>query len=224
MYRGKTINLVMPCFNEEDGLEEMLPAVPDFVDEVIVVDNNSTDRTADVARRYGAKVVSEKTPGYGAAYKAGFKAVTKDVVVTMDGDCTYPLDEIASCIDYLVDRDLSFVSGARFPLMSPESMNLTNRVGNRILTLTTELLFQKHLIDSQSGMWVFFADVLDKFSLQSDGMPLSEEIKIRAIKDPSIRFAETRISYASRVGEVKLDKWRDGIRNLLYLVWLRLEP
>src|SRR4029079_2721541 len=86
MHRNLTISVVIPCYNEEDGVRQVLSRMPKEVDEFVVVDNNCTDRTAEVARGMGARVVAEKTPGYGAAYKAGLKAATKDVVVTLDGD------------------------------------------------------------------------------------------------------------------------------------------
>jgi len=94
MHRSLTISVVIPCYNEEDGVREVIGRMPKAVDEVVVVDNNCTDRTAAVATSLGAKVVTEPTPGYGAAYKAGLKAATGDLVVTLDGDGTYPPEEI----------------------------------------------------------------------------------------------------------------------------------
>ena len=75
--------------------------------------------------------------------------------------------------------------------------------------------------DSQSGMWVYRSSVYQKMRLTSDGMPFSEEIKIEAIRAKDIRFGEYPVNYHPRVGEVKLDKWRDGLRNLSFLVQKR---
>ena len=72
MYKGQTITVIIPCLNEEQGIERVLSRMPEFVDETIVVDNGSTDRTSDVARSMGAKVVREDVRGYGRAYKTGF--------------------------------------------------------------------------------------------------------------------------------------------------------
>ena len=94
MYRDKTISLVIPCYNEEEGLRQLLPKIPAIVDEVLIVDNASTDNTARVARELGARVVEEKIKGYGRAYKTGFKNATGDIIITMDGDGTYPPESI----------------------------------------------------------------------------------------------------------------------------------
>ncbi len=224
MYRGKTISVVIPCYNEEEGLRRVIPSVPASVDEIVVVDNNSTDSTSDVARSLGARVVFEGKQGYGAAYKAGLPAVTGEITVTMDGDGTYPVEQIEECIDYLLDNDLDFVSASRFPLRDPGAMNFSNKIGNTVLTIATFVLFMHAIRDSQSGMWIFRSAVYPELAPRSDGMPLSEEIKIAAIRNPRIAFGEYNINYHPRIGEVKLQKWRDGMLNLLYLLKLRFTP
>ena len=105
MYREKRISLVMPCLNEEQGLPEVARDLPAIVDQVIVVDNNSTDNTAAVARSYGWTVVSETRRGYGRAYKTGLAAATGDVIVTMDGDGTYPRNFIPILLDVMVEEE-----------------------------------------------------------------------------------------------------------------------
>ena len=222
MHRGLTISVVIPCYNEEEGIQQVIRAMPAYVDEVVVVDNNSTDRTSEVARSLGARVVFQPRKGYGAAYQAGLPAATGDIIATLDGDGTYPADEISVLVDALEEGKLDFISGSRFPLRNREAMNVTNQVGNLVLTLATALLWFRPLRDSQSGMWVFRRSVLPRLRLTSDGMPLSEEIKIEAIEKLGPRFAEVGIDYRPRIGEVKLQKWRDGWRNLSFLFAKRL--
>jgi len=217
MHRNLTISVVIPCYNEEHGVREVLGRMPKAVDEFVVVDNNCTDRTAEVARSMGAVVVAEKTPGYGAAYKAGLRAATRDIVVTLDGDGTYPPEEIPRLVDQLVDRGWDFLSASRFPLVNPRAMHLTNRLGNGVLTVAAALLFFKPIRDSQSGMWVFRRSGLEKMKLTSDGMAFSEEIKLEALLR-GLKFGEGHIPYGERIGEVKLQKWRDGYENLMFLV------
>jgi glycosyltransferase involved in cell wall biosynthesis len=218
MYRDLTISVVIPCYNEEDGVQRVIKSLPACVDEVVVVDNNSTDRTAEVSKALGARVVPETRKGYGAAYKAGLPAVTSDITVTMDGDCTYPSEQIEECVDYLVDNDLDFVSAARFPLQNPEAMNFSNKIGNMVLTVAMLVLYGTKIRDSQSGMWIYRSKVYPMMNVTSDGMPFSEEIKIEAIRSKQIRFDEYHVNYHERIGEVKLDKWRDGFKNLWFLV------
>ena len=224
MYRENTVSVVIPCFNEEEGIASVIDALPPSVDEVVVVDNNSTDRTAEVAEGRGARVVFEKRKGYGAAYKAGLPAVTGEITVTMDGDGTYPMEQIEECIDYMIDNGLDFVSASRFPLRNPSAMNFSNKIGNNLLTFASLILFMKGIKDSQSGMWIYKSSAYRLLKPKSDGMPFSEEIKIAAIRHPEVKFDECHIDYHPRIGEVKLDKWRDGIRNLIYLIKLRFTP
>ena len=217
MHRQQRISLVIPCYNEEHGVRQVLGRVPSAVDEVIVVDNRSTDGTAAVARRMGARVVAEDRRGYGAAYKAGLAAATGDVVVTLDGDGTYPPEHIPRLVDVLFERDWEFLSACRFPLADPGAMGVSNRVGNWVLTVAAAILFRTAIRDSQSGMWVIRRPVLERLRLTSDGMAFSEEIKLEALMR-GVRFGEAHIPYGERAGTVKLQKWRDGWLNLTFLV------
>ncbi len=94
MYKNKTISIVIPCYNEEEGVRHLISKMPTLVDEVIIVDNGSTDNTAQVAKEMGATVVEEKIKGYGSAYKCGFRHAQGDIIITMDGDGTYPPESI----------------------------------------------------------------------------------------------------------------------------------
>jgi glycosyltransferase involved in cell wall biosynthesis len=217
MHRDLSISVVIPCYNEEDGVREVIGRMPGAVDEIVVVDNNCTDATAEVARSLGARVVPERTRGYGAAYKAGMKAATSDLIVTLDGDGTYPPEDIPRLVDTLVDRDWEFLSASRFPLTDATAMHLSNRFGNWVLTVAAGVLFFKPIRDSQSGMWVFRRSLLERLRLTSDGMAFSEEIKLEALAR-GCRFGEAHIPYGARIGEVKLEKWRDGWDNLSFLV------
>ena len=192
MLQNLKISLVIPCYNEEDGVREVIERCPPGIDEIVVVDNNCTDRTAEVARSLGAVVVSERTPGYGAAYKAGMKAATGDVIVTLDGDGTYPPESIPMLVDKLVEKRWDFLSACRFPLADKAAMGLTNQFGNWVLTVTAMVLFFTPIQDSQSGMWVFKRSLLDRMRVTSDGMPFSQEIKLEAILK-GYRFGETHI-------------------------------
>ena len=226
MRNDKKISVVIPCYNEEGGIGSVIPTLPDFIDEIVVVDNNSTDRTAEIAESLGARVVFEKKQGYGNAYKAGLPAAEGDIIVTMDGDGTYPAHAISYLLDTLFIDDLDFVSAARIPVQWIHSLNMIKRYfGNLGLSLATLLLFGIRLRDSQSGMWVFKRDVLDKVQVVSDGMPFSEEFKIRAFDCDDIvaREVPVQFKYITRVGDSKLNLWSDGFRNLMYLFKLRKE-
>jgi len=221
MYRGKRISVVIPCHNEEDGIRTVIEQMPPIVDEILVVDNASTDRTAEVARELGARVVFEGRKGYGRAYKTGFAKARGDIIVTTDGDGTYPPDSIPLLLHVLVEEKIDFMTARRWRSRSGEDKSPIRLLGNAILSGTTVGLFFKFIIDSQSGMWVFRRSILDRVRVTSDGMPYSQEIKLEAILK-GFRFGEKHIAYGARIGEVKLQKWRDGWLNLSFLFRKRL--
>lgn len=224
MYKNQRVTVVIPCLNEEEGVRKVLEAIPSFVDEVIVVDNGSTDRTAAVARELGALVVSELNRGYGRAYKTGFSRATGDVIVTLDGDHSYPADALSYLLEAFMHCRVGFLSASRLPTLTPEAMSLKHKVGNRVLSFMMSVLFLRWVNDSQSGMWIFRRDALKHMNLTSDGMAFSEEIKIEAIRHKEIGFREMFINYSQRVGEIKLRPWRDGFANILFLLRKRLNP
>jgi hypothetical protein len=217
MYKGQSITVIIPCLNEEQGIEKVLRAMPDFVDEVIVVDNNSTDRTSDVAAGLGAKVIREDVRGYGRAYKRGFAVATKDLIVTLDGDQSYPVDALSYLLEAFRHLEVDFLNACRFPVRDHRAMSLRSKFGNLVLGLAMSLLFFRWVRDSQSGMWVLRRSILQDMKLESDGMAFSEEIKIEALLNPRVRFGEISIQYSSRLGESKLNAWRDGVQNLLFM-------
>jgi glycosyltransferase involved in cell wall biosynthesis len=222
MYRGKTVSVVIPCHNEEDGIRAVMAQMPPIVDEVLVVDNASTDGTAAVARELGARVVPERRKGYGRAYRTGFQHARGDIIVTMDGDGTYPPDSIPLLLHVLVEEKIDFMSARRWRSRSGESKSPLRLLGNAILSGATMALFFRFIIDSQSGMWVFRRDVLRKIDPRSDGMALSEELKILAFTHRDLRCLEMPIYYGERIGESKLNLWKDGFGNLLFLAKMRL--
>ncbi len=218
MYKGQRITVIIPCLNEERGIEKILRAMPEFVDEIIVVDNNSTDRTAEVAQALGAKLIREEVRGYGRSYKRGFADATGDLIITLDGDHSYPVDALSYLLEAFLHLDVDFLNASRFPVRDARAMSFKHKLGNLVLSLAMSVLYLRWVRDSQSGMWVFRRSILEKMRLEADGMAFSEEIKIEALKNSRIRFGEISILYGSRLGEKKLNPWRDGFFNLFFLV------
>ncbi len=218
MYRSQSITVIIPCLNEEQGIESVLRRMPEFVDQVIVVDNGSTDRTSEVAKSFGAEVIREPVRGYGRSYKKGFSFAKGDLIVTLDGDHSYPPDAISYLIEAFLHLEVDFLNASRFPVRDRRAMSWKHKFGNWVLSLAMSLLYFRWVRDSQSGMWVFKRSILKDMRLISDGMAFSEEIKIEALRNRTIRFAEISILYSSRLGEIKLNPWRDGFYNLWFLV------
>lgn len=221
MYKRKKISVVIPCYNEERGIKFTFKGIPKFVDEVVVVDNLSLDETAKVAKKLGAKVVSEKRKGYGYALRKGIDKASGNIVVTIDGDATYPIEDLKMAINYLLDNNLDFVSCSRFPLRNRDSMHWQNLLGNKLVSLLMKMLFLREFKDGLSGMWVFKRSVYTKLLPLSSGWNLSEEIKIEAYLHPEVKFDEFRVNYHPRYGKSKVWPVKVGLENILYLFYLR---
>src|SRR5262249_36112712 len=147
----------------------------------------STDRTSEVARELGALVIREDVRGYGRSYKTGFAAASGDLIVTLDGDHSYPPDAISYLLEAFLHLGVDFLNASRFPVRDREAMSLKHKIGNLILSLAMSVLYFRWVRDSQSGMWVFRRALLKDMNLTSDGMAFSEEIKIEALKSNRAR-------------------------------------
>jgi glycosyltransferase involved in cell wall biosynthesis len=221
MYRGNLLSVVIPTLNEACGIQRTLNRIPESVDEVIVVDGNSTDGTASLAEQWGAKVVLEPRLGYGRAFQSGFAHAVGDIIATADGDSTYPIERLESIVDYLLDNKVHFLSCSRLPLQEPSSMSTLNHVGNYLLTKAASLLWIHSFADILSGMWVFRRECLSTLSLYDNGWNFSEEIKLEAFMQLGVGFAEYSIPYRTRLGSTKLSPWSVGVANLLYMIKMR---
>ena len=224
------VSVVIPTLNEEEGIGKTIDMikVEEFKRrgwdlEIIVVDGESKDRTREIARSKGAKVIIEPRKGYGRAYKTGLKEAKGEIIVTGDADATYPFDKIHEYIDYLLKNDLDFITTNRFASLKKGAMSVKHMFGNLILSLTLRLLFMIKLRDSQSGMWIFRRDALKKIQpLEKfdDGMPFSEEIKIEMFR--KVRAEEIPSALYVRKGRAKLQSFSDGWKNLKFLIKKRL--
>lgn len=219
MYKGKKISVVIPCYNEELGIGKVLELMPGFIDEVIVVDDASTDNTAKEAARAGVRIINHHTNlGYGASMKTGFKHATGDIIITCDGDRTYPVEHCQRILEHMLEGNLDFISCRRFPLMIPESMEMSRKLGNYFIAWIVNLLFGLKLKDSLTGMWVFRRDILPLLKLECNNFAFTTEIKIESFTNLRIKAKELPIIYDKREGESKIFAIDDGfiiLRSIL---------
>ncbi len=217
------VSIVIPALNEESAIGATISQIPTdelarlgYSFEIIVVDNGSTDRTAEISREAGAKVVYQPIPGYGSAYKAGFANATGDIIATGDADMTYPFDALPGILETMRKGGFDFITTDRLTYLNPKAMTTLHIFGNWLLSAVARTLFGLPFRDSQSGMWIFKRSILKEINLRSNGMAFSQEIKTETYMK-GFRCIEVPIEYRERIGKVKLDTMRDGIGNILQL-------
>jgi glycosyltransferase involved in cell wall biosynthesis len=229
------ISVVIPCLNEEEAVGAVVDQAWAGIQrsgrdgEVIVVDNDSSDRSAEVAAEHGARVVRESQRGYGSAYLAGLADARGDYIVMGDADRTYPLDELAPFVDRLEDGD-DLVLGSRFKgKIHGDAMPwLNRRVGNPILTGLLNLFFGVKVSDAHCGMRALRRDVLRVLDLHSTGMEFASEMVFKAYRR-GLRVSEIPIDYFPRTGESKLNRFGDAWRHVRFMLvyspsWLYFTP
>jgi len=218
MLKSYKISLVLPCFNEAEGLRIILACVPSFIDEVVVVDNNSTDKSKEVAFVYNVRVVEERKRGYGAAILRGLQSASGDIVVVMDADNSYPISFSEQLCAELIEGDYDIITGCRFPLAESRSMPRMNVLANLLISFLIRVLFNVDIIDSQSGMFILKKGITEKLCVVDKGMAFSQEVKIKAWTNYYMKKKETWIPYRRREGEVKFRGIIDGFINLSFVL------
>lgn len=208
------ISVVIPALNEEKTIESVIRKIPRDLakaTEIIVVDNASEDRTADIAKKAGATVVYEPKRGYGNAYLAGFAHATGEIIIMADADDTYPIHETGLLLAEMEKSGLDLVLGSRFR-GGIKDMPLVNKLGNIMITITTKLLFGMCLSDTTSGFRAIKKGSLRRLALKSPGMDMSPEMLVMASRR-GLKIGEVPIEYREREKWLKkLRPFRDGLR------------
>lgn len=218
------VSVVFPSLNEENAIgtcvDDALAALArrSLSGEVLVVDNGSTDRTAEIAQRHGARVVSETRQGYGASCLRGLLQARGEFVVLLDADNTYPIDMVDHFIQAL-RNGADLVLGNRFSGgMARDAMPLLNRyVGNPVLSAMTRLLFRVPLTDVHCGMRAIRRSRVAALDLRMPGMEFATEMVVKAL-DHGLVVRQVDIAYRTRLGVSKLRPWRDAWRHIEYML------
>ncbi len=217
------VSVVIPCLNEEANIERCVRLARAVLEEhaipgeVLVVDNASEDRSAELATAAGARVVREDRRGYGSAYLAGFAAARGRYIVMADADLTYDFSEIPRFVEAL-DAGGELVMGDRMDNIHPGAMPWLHRyVGNPVLTGVLNAFFRTGVSDAHCGMRAVRREVLPRLDLRTTGMEFASEMVIRASKE-RLDIRQFPIEYHPRGGESKLSSFRDGWRHLRFLL------
>lgn len=227
-----TLSVVIPALNEESGIADIMqrvlavgPQLPSAgVDtlELIVVDDGSNDRTAEIVRSTPG-VRLEQHPvnrGYGAALKTGFRAANGELLAFLDADGTYPPEYFPLLCETLLQNGNDIVVGSRMAGAESE-MPTTRRIGNTVFAAMISLLGRQRITDSASGMRVFRREVLEKLYPLPDGLNFTPIMSTRALHE-DVHMVEVPIPYSERVGRSKLSVVRDGTRYVQTITWTAL--
>lgn len=226
-----TLSVVIPAYNEEDGIAEIAHRVLKVRDdlkkvgvdelELIVVDDGSKDKTVEIARSIaGVRLIQHpQNKGYGGALKTGFSQAKGELVGFLDADGTYPPEFFPQlCQEALKGTEL--VIGSR--MAGAESqMPFTRRVGNFFFANLLSLIGRQRVSDSASGMRVFKKEILERIYPLPDGLNLTPVMSTRAIHE-NLKMVEIPIPYSERLGRSKLSVIHDGSVFLQSMVWTAL--
>ena len=218
------VSFLIPAYNEAATIGEVLDRIAelDLDAQVIVVDDGSTDATAEIAEAKGAKVIRQENRGKGAAIRAAIPRVEGDIAVIQDADMEYDPAEVPALIDPILRGAADVVFGSRLSGgRTQRAYMFWHLVGNRFLSLLTNVLYNTTLSDMETGYKAFRVDVLRSLDLREDDFGIEPEITGKVCKR-KLRIYELPISYYGRTyAEGKKITWRDGFKAVWVLVRVR---
>jgi glycosyltransferase involved in cell wall biosynthesis len=226
--KSPLLSVVMPVYNERETIDEIVArvlAIPMRV-ELVVVEDCSTDGTRarlhELQSEHGFNLLLQPhNQGKGAALRRGFAAVTGDIVAIQDADLEYSPEELPTLAELIIDGRADVVYGSRF-LGRHRVFLFTHYLGNRLLTLITNVLYNTMLSDMETCYKVMRREVLDGLNLQSDGFGIEPEITAKIFKR-GYRVYEVPITYDGRgYDEGKKITWKDGVVALWVLLKNRI--
>lgn len=227
----KKLSIIIPCYNEEKGICKVIGGIPKkklrelgYKTEIIVIDNNSKDKTSEVAKTMGGvKVLFEKKQGKVPAMMKGFKYATGEIFVTIDGDNTYPSHEIPTLIRSFDGIDL--VVGSRFNsiwnirrLMAPRAMPFQRVIANKVGAEMGSIILGHRITDVTTGLRAFKSDLLNRVPpIKAKNLDFEAELTARVIANGLI-YKEVRITSNPREGHSSLNYFRDAFRFLWAMI------
>jgi len=205
MISGKRIVVIIPAFNEEESLPKVIKDIPDFVDEIIVVNNGSTDNTSEVAKKNGATVLIENEKGYGAACLKAIDYIKEkyEVVVFLDGDYSDYPEEMNLVVEPIIKDNYDLVIGSRMLGKREKGAMLPQAVfGNWLASFLIKLFWNYKFTDLGPFRAIRFSS-LQKLNMIDRNFGWTVEMQIKAAKQ-SMRTTEVPVSYRKRIGKSKV--------------------
>lgn len=216
------VSIVLPALNEEKSIGKTIREIKSVLSrskvqfEVIVVDSDSEDRTVDIARKEGAKVINEPKRGYGNALRKGFGEAKGKYIIMYDPDGSYDANTLPLMIKTLKEG-YDYVNGNRLVKLNLKSMSLGHYIGNKIINFLGNFFFHVKAKDMLSGYKGFRAEALKRLNLRAEKWDLNVEIQSKTKKN-KIKFKEVPTLYFSRMGESKLSATTAAWNNLRFML------
>ena len=220
------VSVVIPVFNEEATIGNIVTRTKKTLEqlgvsyEILVVDDGSDDRSADIAQELKAHVLRDPHQGKGFALRSGFRQAKGELVVTLDADGSHQPEEIPLVLRYIRENKADFVIGSRFFNSEANKTKIPkiNRTGNKMFNGLIWYLTGVKISDSQSGFRAIRSSLIKRMKLGSHGYEVESEMLVKALR-MGARVAETPISFDQRtVGKSKLDPIKDGARILYAII------
>lgn len=213
------ITAVLPAYNEEVAIGSIVIETRKYADRVIVVDDGSKDKTAEIAEIAGAEVIKHsKNIGKGAALKTGFEAVDRtDVVVTIDSDGQHDPSEIPKLIAPVINGEADLVNGSRYLGGKASDTPTYRRVGQSVLDIATNINSETHITDSQSGFRAFAAHTITLFKFRQTGFGIESEM-ITEASNAGLRIKEVEIGVRYDVANNKRNPIGHGMGVLVKIL------
>lgn len=213
------ITALICTLDEADNLRHVLPRIPSFVDEVLLVDGHSTDGTVETAQRLRPDIRALHQPGRGKgdALKFGIPQASGDIIVTLDADGSTDPAEMAKFVEPLL-RGYDFAKGSRLVNGRPPKMVWHRWIGNRALAMASNLLHGTKYTDVCSGYNAFRKDAFTRMRLTYDGFEMEQQMNVRTKKD-GLRVVEVPCTdHGRHSGNSKTRDVRQGLRDLLIII------
>jgi glycosyltransferase involved in cell wall biosynthesis len=222
------VSIIIPAFNEENTLAETIKRVKEvdlrsLEKEIIVVDNNSTDRTSSIANSItGVRVLYEKVPGKGAAVKCGFRMATGDILLIQDADLEYNPKDYEKMLEPILKGEVEAVIGVRaFINGEGAKRGIMYKLGNAAITWTTNLLYINNADEYTGGYKAFTKKLVDSIHVNSNDFAFEHELICKVLKK-GYKTVDIPIHYDRREEEEgKKINWRDGFKILWAVIKYR---
>ncbi len=217
--------VVIPTLNEEKGIGGVVESFKNLGFEVLVIDGNSKDRTREIAEKMGARVVLQTGKGKGNAIAEAFKLVDSEIVILVDGDGSYPAEEVWKLIEPIEKGVAEHVVGNRFAKYEKGAFTRLNLLGNKLINLFFRFAYGVDLTDILSGYRAIKKEVYKSIEIKKSGFEVEAELTVETLAK-GFRIAEVPISYKKREGKTKLRPIRDGFRigKTIYELIARYSP